>query len=89
MPLGYSGPTALRREQCDMLPESQNIGLRIYSFAGRVSMVIAGQWIVPQAMVTMFQRQQIGRDGTDIERPFKEVLSLPSAVSLLKGKNLR
>jgi hypothetical protein len=24
--LGYSGRTALRREQCDVLPESQNIG---------------------------------------------------------------
>jgi hypothetical protein len=26
VPLGYSGRTALRREQCDMLPESQNVG---------------------------------------------------------------
>jgi hypothetical protein len=26
-PLGYSGRTALRREQCDGLPESRNSGI--------------------------------------------------------------
>jgi hypothetical protein len=27
MPLGYSGQTALRREQCDEMPESRNNGI--------------------------------------------------------------
>jgi hypothetical protein len=36
--------------------------------------------------VVVFQQQPIGRDGTDIEGPFKEVLSLPSTGSILKGK---
>jgi hypothetical protein len=28
VPLGYSGRTALRREQCDVSPESRDIGAR-------------------------------------------------------------
>jgi hypothetical protein len=32
MPLGYSGRTVLRREQCDVLPESRNIGISRYGY---------------------------------------------------------
>jgi hypothetical protein len=33
MALGYSGRTALRREQCDVLPESGNIGVGMYGYS--------------------------------------------------------
>jgi hypothetical protein len=33
IPLGYSGRTALRREQCEVLPESGNIGVGMYGYS--------------------------------------------------------
>jgi hypothetical protein len=33
MLIGYSGRTVLRREQCDVLLESRNIGIRIYCYS--------------------------------------------------------